>query len=133
MTLPIRIRPPTAEDLPVIVNSWLLSARDEGTCSLMTDDVYYAIHRPRVTGLLARCTTRVACNPDDAWQVYGWLCSEPGVLHYGYTKATFRRCGVFDRLFGAAGLHGSIATATGYKWAPLTAKYALRFDPRRGM
>lgn len=130
--IPFAIRPPTPEDIPVVVDNWLRSMRDDGVNGRMTNAVFYPLHRPRVTRLLQTSPVLVGCNPADSWQVYGWLCGGAGVLHYAYTKEPFRRMGIMARLVDAAGLEGATTTATGLKWEALQTRFGFVFDPRGG-
>lgn len=129
--LPITLRDPTAEDVGVILKSWLKSHRGQDGCARMSAEVYYAIHRPRVMALLERSTVIMAVNPDDTWHVYGWICFEPGTAHYVYVKHTFRRMGVAGRLWDAAG-RPKTASSTGPLWGELQARWGVVYDPRSG-
>lgn len=129
-TIPIALRAPTAEDLPLILNSWLESHREEDGNGRMSNDVYFAIHKPRIVAILQRATTLIAANPDDPWQVYGWICYEGGVVHYVYVKYhSFRRMRVATRLMAEAG-NPRIATATGRLWDTLRQAWGVSYDPR---
>lgn len=131
--LPITLREPTADDLGYLFSSWLKSARGEGAHRHMANDVYFGAMKPRVTEALRRGRIVVACNPDDPWAIYGWICFEPSVIHYVYVKYTFRHLGVARRLFAVANPDGEpvTCTATGRCFEPLRSRYRLSFDPTR--
>ena len=126
--IPIVIRQASADDVALVTSSWLESHREQGDNRWMSNAVYFAVHRPRMVGILDRASVAVACNPDDAWHIYGWLAHHGAVVHYAYTKHVFRRMGVFDRLHEYAG-RPSVATHTGHLYPKLAKRYGFRFDP----
>lgn len=131
--LPIVLREPTAADIPFLFSSWLKSSRNEGANRHMGNDVYYAAMKPRVTDALRRGRIVVASTLDDAWQIVGWICFEPGAVHYVYVKYPFRHLGVARRLFGIANPSGEAiaCSSTGICFEPVRARYRLTFDPSR--
>lgn len=96
--IPVKIRSRESRDDNFILNSWLKSyfrSREWFCQATLTEREYYEGHHRIVSALLGRCDVSVACNPDDASQIFGWSCSERGsdgscALHYLYVKACCR-------------------------------------------
>jgi hypothetical protein len=129
MSLDIRIRVATNDDMPFIVDSWLSTywGSDVGRAlnrigrepalqrylpiiefGAEKPSLYYGLQRKLVTGLLARCGAIVACDPGAESVIYGWLCGdETGdvpLLHYVCVKAGFQERGIAGRLMTEAGI-----------------------------
>lgn len=130
--LAVTIRPAVAYDLPLIYSSWintLCEARPWAGCD--RNWIAAAAHA-LISRLLARptCQVFVACNPDHADQIYGYLVAEPRgdrLIHWVYTKKGtraglgFRCAGVATRLFTAAfGAEGSAPVTATCRTAPAT-------------
>lgn len=126
MTLPVSIRPLEAQDSPFVMSSFLRSYRDEGGNASLSNEVYYALYKPRANRLVDRSTVLVITPEDDAWQILGWIAFEDVTLHYAYVKSTYRRMGLFDRLYRAAKAP-TIITCTGRLIVPLSDRYHFTF------
>lgn len=107
------------DDLDLVRDSWAHSYRKatwfEGqhrrSNRTMPTDAFHTWHRPIREGILERRPLiLVARDVDDPSFLYGWACAEVNanlypdrfVLHYGYTKLTFQRQGIFRLLLGTA-------------------------------
>jgi GNAT superfamily N-acetyltransferase len=96
-----------AELVPSELN-WLLSTFKRSyreSCADVRTDQYFAAQGAICDALLARFPTiLVARNPDGV--ALGWICCESTptaiVVHFAYTKASYRRSGIFTALLGAA-------------------------------
>lgn len=64
-------------------------------------DMHYAVHKPIVEALIHRSVVIVA-ETDVPGELAGWICFSVGVLHFVYTKATYRRMGAAKMLVSAA-------------------------------
>lgn len=103
------IRPLSKEDVPFIYNSWLKSYRDSPMVKSIPNTIYYAEHHKVIENLLRQpgCLAGVACNPEDANQIYGYVVGEtlPGIpdpclcIHWVYCKHPFRGNGIAKALF----------------------------------
>lgn len=106
-TSPILIRPATEADISFIFNSWLKSYR--GQCKAVTNAVYYKFQHERIEALLKKCNVQVACNTTDHTQIYSYLVSEVvedvQILHFAYTKHSFRQMGLLGKLFAASSIN----------------------------
>lgn len=101
MKVPVLIRPAKSEDVNFIKNSWSQSFRK--SMQQMESSLYNDYHDRHMVGLMERCHCFVACNPDDHYQIYGWVLFEAvkgiGILHYIYVKHPFRRYGIGTKLY----------------------------------
>lgn len=131
--IPCAFRAGAVDAGPFVFSSWLKSHRNEGDNKHMANDVYFARMQHRINSLLHRSATIVAHNPDDAGQIYGWMCFEgpPPVIHYVYVKYPFRRLGVARRLFAIANPIGAPirVTHTGRCSGAVKHRYQLTYDP----
>ncbi len=103
MDFPVRVRPLEAGDRAFVLNSWLKSNRDGFMVRRIPNTVYYDRHHSLVGHLLATANTLVICDPDSPSVVYGYVCFDitagnEFVLHYAYTKQSFRRMGLMRAL-----------------------------------
>lgn len=89
---PVGFRNLVAEDREFVISSWLRSHQRDGDWlrRLESRGRYFDRHGPVVERLLAHAKTLVACNPLEPSRVLGYVCHEPGVLHYLLVKAPFR-------------------------------------------
>lgn len=128
--IPLGIRPGVFEDLNFVVDAWLKSQRFEAGRH-MEQQLYFARMRPRVMSILERAHVHVAHNPDDAWQIYGFIVSEIGVLHYVHVKQPFRRFGFARRLYEHVNPEHEpmVCTHVFDGWGRVKARYPLSFDP----
>lgn len=117
--IPLIIRPMQPGDVPLVLNSWLKSYRDCPATWGTANDVYFRTQKAVISKLLSRCNVAIACDPDDAEQIFGWLAWEDGekdiVVHYIYVKSLFQRMGVASRLWESAapGSREVVATHVG--------------------
>lgn len=58
-------------------------------------------------GLFKKAEVTIACNAQDVSQIYGYICHETVeehlVVHFAYTKETYRRLGIAAMLAEAVG------------------------------
>jgi hypothetical protein len=98
----LRIRDAEVEDVNFIFNSWLKSFRAGTMCRDVESTIYFSEHHKLIEKLVRRGTTRVVCADNDPATIIGWACYEriDGILvvHYAYTKHTFRALGVQRKL-----------------------------------
>lgn len=87
-----------------IINSFLKSYRGQKT---VKDREFFATYSPIIVDYLSRFEVKVAVNPADEDQIYGWFMSDlkTNTLVYAYTKYTFRQFGIFNALAMASGLN----------------------------
>lgn len=108
---PCAIRHATKEDVSFIYNSWLRSFKDSSPwAKLIPNQVFFDNHKKVVSKLLRDSFVFVACNPDMADQIFGYIVCQPtvgkvAVVHYVYIKQPYRRLGIgaalFDRMLHA--------------------------------
>lgn len=102
----IAVRPAGPADLSFIFSGWLRSYHESEVARHVPNDVYFSSggHHGIVRRLLDEVGAVVACSASDPTELYGFACGAPGVLHYVYVKAAFRRLGVAKLLLGALGV-----------------------------
>lgn len=99
------IRPLLSADVPFVYNSWLKSYRDSPMVKSIPNTIYYAEHHKVIENLLKQtnCLAAVACNPEDANQIYGYIVGEmiekALCVHWVYCKHPFRGNGIAKALF----------------------------------
>jgi GNAT superfamily N-acetyltransferase len=101
----IRLRPANEEDIPMLFNSWLKSYRNSLFAKQIVNEVYFTEYHKIIEDLLRDSIVLIACNNDDASQIYGWCCAKYidniFCLHYIYVKHAFRRMGIAKVMFDA--------------------------------
>lgn len=101
-TVPISIRDVTQSDVNFIFNSWLKSFRAGRLASKVDNSVYYAEQHKVIEKLIANGTTHIACDPNEPGEIYGYvnyqMIDGVFVMHYIYTKHTFRNMGIARQL-----------------------------------
>ena len=135
--MPVDIRTGQAEDVAFIMNSWLKAHRESDECRYIDYALYYKHLRPLVVNILTRSSVFVAANPDDLGQIYGYVVVEytehDTILHYAYTKYTFRRFGVCKQLLEFAipelGKTPIFATFAGKQYPALKDRFNLAYNP----
>jgi hypothetical protein len=100
LELPVLIRPATEADVAFIFNSWLKSYRN--TMQAVLNPVYFEFQHKAIENLLKKCQVQVACSSTNNTELYAYLVYEQiegiNVLHYAYTKHTYRRLGLQKKL-----------------------------------
>lgn len=135
--LPIDIRPANVNDIPFILNTWMKSHRDSAECRDIEYVAYHEHMRQTVVDILNRANVIMAVNPDDADQIYGYLCveyvDEITLLHYGYVKYTYRKLQVFKQLAASMipqfGVRPLIVTFTNRAFADKKEKFNMSYNP----
>lgn len=137
---PIRIRRATESDVPFIFNSWLKSYRHSRFAQDLHTTIYYSEHHKIIENLLKTCEVIIACSDDDVSQILGWACFEKVqgafVLHYIYTKQTYRMLGIAGRLLSETGHNPELASLYSHHSAvalKLAGKYNFVYNPYLGM
>lgn len=96
--IPIHIREAKAEDVAFLFNSWLESFRNGLVCKGVDHTIYYDQQHKLIEKLFKICTVKIACDEKDPANIFGYLVYQKidgiTVLHYAYTKHTFRKLGV---------------------------------------
>lgn len=103
------VRPGNAADRNLVFNSFLKSYRDAPEFAAVPSSIYYKSFHAIIESLLDTPTAGfiVACSPDDPDQIYGYAIGELKdggatlVVHWVYTKHSFRRNGIGAQLVQA--------------------------------
>lgn len=104
----VAIRLARPSDVNFILNSWLKSYRSSYAVKGVCDTIYYREQKRIIMALVNKpgMALFVASDPDDANEIFGWLCAEQRaasasptlVVHYAYVKQAFRRLGILRAL-----------------------------------
>lgn len=101
--LPHAIRPAVDADFPVIASAWTKEGRHAPAARFVRDADYFTDQRVLVIRILRVSRTLVSCRPDDVNKVFGFITFGPGpIVHWVYTKDSYRRIGLADDLLAAA-------------------------------
>ena len=112
----MKMRTADESDIKFIYSSWLKSFRRSPFAAQISNALYFDGQHKRITHILAKPETNVicVCNPEDASQIYGWICAEIGgpitVVHYVYVKRTYRGFGIGKGLIESLGSKNFIFT-----------------------
>jgi predicted RNA polymerase sigma factor len=135
--IPHNLRPLRPSDDAFVYGSWLGSLADELGIDRNDDKAFRdfkRMMRPSLAKILESkaVATTVARSRLDDDVLMGWVCSEPGVLHFVYVTKPWRRMGLATSLLSAAKLEPG-AKATHYtSWGfPHVQRVipGLEFDP----
>jgi hypothetical protein len=135
--LPTLLRAPKAEDINFIYSSWLKSYRNSEDANRMTNEVYYGNYKKTIEGILLNSRAIITCNPEDIDQVYGYVVYQNynniTILHYAYTKYTYRKLGVAQELissiFPEITKTPLVVTSANRVFDKLKEKYLLLYNP----
>lgn len=98
----IAIRPARPEDIPFIYSSWLKSYKHGSNFGKSTrSTIFFENYREIIDEILISANIVVACLPEDANVILGYLVHDGSVFHYCFIKQTFRRMGLASMLKSA--------------------------------
>jgi GNAT superfamily N-acetyltransferase len=132
----IQIRNISDADVGFVFNSWLKSYRNSNFSRDIPNSIYFGSHHKLIERLISRSEVKIACNAEDAGQIYGYIVAEKvqGILtlHYMYVKHTYRNMGIgkvllnqFEWDFSTAGCYTHETKIV----SRLAAKYNLAYHP----
>lgn len=111
-----------------VFHSWGNSYRDAalGAWGDIPKATYYKRVRGRIEALIKRgAELKIACDPDDANIILGWMCAEAPVLHYAYVKEAYRRQGIALSLLAACELSSPRVIPCSH-WTPFAEEIAFK-------
>ena len=97
-------RPMTPNDQNFIYSTWLKSYRQMPANQNMSNDVFFHYHKQIVEKIINKSNVQVTMitDPTDANHIYGYTviewCGSVPIIHYVYTKHTYRRLGLLSNL-----------------------------------
>lgn len=98
----LSLRLGNVEDAKLIANNWLESYKSANLVKKVKPDIYYRGQRRLIADLLDRAFVWVACDHEDPWTVWGWICFERRhgtlIIHYVYVKSAFRGLDIATKL-----------------------------------
>jgi hypothetical protein len=132
VTLPLTLRAPaTPRELNFVRSSWTKSALKARPARVFLDaegkpvrfeqmsaGLFIVGHARYVDRVLKTARVVVADPIAAPGTLAGWLCYEPGVVHYCYVGQTFRRMGVAKMLIGELSLQPMAYSM----WTPVLAR-----------
>lgn len=96
------LRPASADDAARVYRDWIMSYRGRSRCER---EVYETWQR----WLIGQLWADVSILYRNGTEIHGWICGEPGLLHYVYVPIELRRHGaakaMVAALCGAEGEH----------------------------
>lgn len=105
----ITFRTMVEADVPYIKSTFLRSHRNSAFTNFTSDPEYFKFFSPLFENLMFKegVTVGLAVNPKDSNHIYAWCVWEQlgpvQVLHYVYTKASYRKLDIASALLIAAG------------------------------
>jgi hypothetical protein len=107
----VAIRPAIEADLPLVYTDALgdIWEHNIGFTRGMSEFVFRRFHRYVLDDCITRGRLLVACDPEEASVIFGWILFEANVLHYVNVKRRFRHRGVGQALLEATGLGDKFA------------------------
>lgn len=107
----ISFREMNASDIPYIKSTFLRSFRNSSFTNLTSNKSYFGFFSPLFEELILSPNTVVglAVNPEDESHIYAWCVWEKQgpvqILHYVYTKTSYRKFGIAEDLLKATGFN----------------------------
>lgn len=96
------LRAASGDDMPRVYRDWMMSYRGRSRCDV---DIYAVWQR----WLIGQLWDDVSILYRNGTEIHGWVCGEPGLLHYVYVPVELRRRGaaraMVSALCGAEGEH----------------------------
>ena len=134
MKIECYIREAENRDINFIKNSW--QKNFASSMKHVPLQIYHKNQDKLITKLMGRSTCYVACNPEDFYQIFGWILFDTledlGILHYIYVKHPFRRYGIASVMLGLIKYDKSypiIATHYSHGLDDLKKKFNITFNP----
>lgn len=102
-TPPCTIRPLDAKDEDFVLDSFLHSYRQSIDVQSVPNQLYFEGARKLFSRVFMQAEFRVACDPEDENEIYGWIAFTPlsdtfTLVYWTHVKIMFRRFGIATRL-----------------------------------
>lgn len=95
----ISIRTAEKKDISFITATWMRALWHSGMYKHIKKSIFMTEHHDAIQKRMRALECVVACNPDDPYVIYGYLVfSRPNVIHFAYTKGSFRNMGISREL-----------------------------------
>lgn len=105
----VDIRPMIEKDFPFVISTWLKSYRYNSPFGKkLKNAIYFKFHHAIAERVLKRqsCRVYIGCSREDPDIILGYIIFELldtpeafNIVHYIYTKESFRKLGIAARLF----------------------------------
>lgn len=105
--LPLAFRQAGEQDVSFLFNSWMTSFRQAPSLQRVAQPFYFNGQHKLIERILAQSQVLLVVDKDTPHNIYSYIVYEKVegvlVLHYAYTKQTFRKLGLFKKLLAEAG------------------------------
>lgn len=103
------IRPANGSDLNFIYDTFRQSMKSDSNFGrAVATGLFNREFVKVIDDILKTAVTLIACYTSSPHTILGYLISEPGKIHYAFTKMAFREMGVQRELVRHAGLEGQV-------------------------
>jgi len=99
----ITTRPICEADHNFILSTWLKCEKMDRLDFKCSPGLFYSEHEKEIKRVLNSCSGLVACPDDDNTQIFAYIIYSGRCTHFAYTKALYRKMGMFRRLFCESG------------------------------
>jgi hypothetical protein len=124
------IRPAVPDDSAFIRDSWVRSAKSLPANRHIPPDCYYPRQAMCVTNALMHSAVSIACDPEDASIIFGYVVVDGPTFHWAFTKADLRGFGICRALLADFDLAHCTFTHYPKPSCHLLCKYPeVRYDP----
>lgn len=128
------IRAVRPEDNSFLISSYLKSQRYIHPNQEMRDIDYFREFKPIAESMVESTEILIACNPEDEWQIFGWISyyTQPVAVNYIYVKFPYRKNGLAKDLFNLINPHKlpMVATHTSPVFEQVKERYRLNYNPK---
>ncbi len=105
--LPLAFRQAGEQDISFLFNSWMTSYRQAPSLQRVAQPFYFNGQHKLIERILAQAQVLLVVDKDTPNNIYSYIVYERVegvfVLHYAYTKQTFRKLNLFRKLLAEAG------------------------------
>ena len=126
------IRDAVGTDLPFIYSTWSKSYRyDSALGKSCRNSIFFPYFNRVMDWILSQDDTQVivAADPANPNVVYGYLITQPNIVHYAFTKEAFQRWGICLSLMQKAGMPQTYTLKT-FMCKPIVGKHPeMDFNP----
>lgn len=101
--LGVSIRDMQPTDLNFILSSWCKSAYEQPLIAWVPKGTYMRLYHDYIEHALVsgHIRIRVACDPYETSQIFGWLAFDDQAVHYVYVKLIYREQGIGQMLMSS--------------------------------
>lgn len=95
----IKFRDAQQKDIAFITSTWMRALWGSKHYKGIKKSIFMTEHHEAIQKRMKNLLCVVACDPSDPYVIFGYIVySKPNVIHFAYTKGSFRRFGICKRL-----------------------------------